>query len=384
MSNLSKALQKYYSREGKTVVFRNKQSLNQLALAMWKKLGFQQIDASVLSRVLKGERLFTAGQLTTFCQLLNLPNREQDYLFACLQQDYNSKLDLPLEVAHISAGLSQEIISELTANAFHMFYQGSYSALDKKSELVQHLSSMLALSHTTTPVIYESVGLNLYLKGRSLANGALPSQVIGSIYPLYSQLIKLSRQINSQRLYGYAHILLCNGYYLAGGYSNAAAKHKSYSHSIRHGKIALTYLAEDDHESLFALRCMASSASYINDQATTAHVVKRAKQVIPRQPKDNFINSLHLSMSLSRCLAITGAANPFATQELASKYFRRSLANTGVYEVSGIKEEVDTLLLLRTQDTNYIQTKIKEGLNLAQQYNFRRQKKYFNKLLRSL
>lgn len=88
MSDLSEALQKYYSREGKRVLFRNNCSLNQLAMAMWEQLGFHQIDSSVLSRVLKGERLFTTPQLKVFCKLLTLSRKEEEYLFACLQQDF--------------------------------------------------------------------------------------------------------------------------------------------------------------------------------------------------------------------------------------------------------------------------------------------------------
>lgn len=51
--------------------------------------------------------------------------------------------------------------------------------------------------------------------------------------------------------------------------------------------------------------------------------------------------------------------------------------------LSVIKEEVDTLLLLKTRDNSYVQRRSKEGLELANEYGFRRQKKYFNKLLRT-
>jgi hypothetical protein len=384
MSNLSKALQKYYSRDRKRVFFRNGQSLNQLALAMWERLGFQQIDASVLSRVLKGERLFTTPQLKVFCGLLELPKNEEDYLFACLQQDHNARLDLYAGTTYISSSLAEELVKDLTKNAFELFYQGNYGALEKKYELIHQLAASYLLGNSGDQAIGEALGLNLYLRGRTIANGELPSRVIDKIYPIFSQLIKMSRTSHSRLLHGYAYVLLCTAYYLAGGYSNSSAKYRFYSTSIKLAKKAVDNLPEDDHEALFALRSMAASAYYIHDQATVLYVAKKVKEVIPKQPKENYINALHLSITLSKGLAATNTSNPFLIQEFATNHFKRSLSHTGVYEVSAIKEEIDTLLLLGTQDNSYIQRRLKEGLELASEYNFSRQKKYFNKLLRTL
>jgi hypothetical protein len=71
-SLLSDELRKYYTRKGNRLLFVNKMTLNQLALAMWEKLGFQGIDASVLSRVVSGERTFTPRQADVFCKITSL------------------------------------------------------------------------------------------------------------------------------------------------------------------------------------------------------------------------------------------------------------------------------------------------------------------------
>jgi hypothetical protein len=62
-------------------------TLNQLALAMWEKLNFQGMDASALSRIINGERLFTLKQLTTFGQILRLRKIEQERLKLILLQE---------------------------------------------------------------------------------------------------------------------------------------------------------------------------------------------------------------------------------------------------------------------------------------------------------
>ncbi len=384
MSNLSQALMKYYSREGKRILFENGDSMNQLALSMWERLGFQQIDASVLSRVIKGERLFTAPQLRAFCSLLSLPRHDEEHLVTCLQQDYNSRLDLVVGTTLISSSLTQELIKSLTINAFEMFYQGNYDALEKKYDFIQQLASSYSTSNGDSGIINESLGLILYIKGRTIANGELSSHVISRIYPIFNQLIKISQISCSKVLYGYAYVLMSTAYYLAGGYSDSFSKHKFYSTSIKLAKKAVDNLPEDDHESIFALRSMAASAYYIHDQETIFFVLKKAKMIIPKQPKKNYINTLHLSMTLSKGLAASKVTDPFSIQESASNHFKRTLLNTGVYEISGIKEEVDTLLLLNTQEKSYMQNRLKTGLNLATEYNFPRQKKYFKKLLRTV
>jgi hypothetical protein len=283
-----------------------------------------------------------------------------------------------------TSSLAQEAIQDLTSNAFDTFYQGNYDALNKKYELVAQLANAYALSNDNNRIVSEALGFNLYLKGRTIANGELPSRVIGKVYPIFQRLLRMSRHSHSRLLYGYAHVLLRAAYYNAGGYSEAIWKHRFYKTSIRLAKKAIDNLPEDNHESIFALRSMAASASYIHDHEVLSYALKRAKRIIPRQPRGNYINTLHLSITLSKSMAAANMSDPFSIREFAASYFDKSLVDTGVYEISGIKEEVDTLLLLRTGEVGYIRSRLKVGLGLASMYKFPRQKKYFSKLLNTL
>jgi hypothetical protein len=382
MSYLSNALKEYYTREGKRVAFRNKQSLNQLALTMWEMLGCQQIDASVLSRVLKGERLFTPLQLKVFCTLLEVSDKEEEYLLTCLQRDHNARLDTPVGATNVvPSSLARRLTEELTRGAFDMFYQGNYDEVLEKSELVQQLTNTYI--GRDAKATNEVLGLNLYLKGRILANGELPTRVMGRLHPIFNELVRIRQTSDGGLLHGYTYILQSNAYYLAGGYSNAATKRKLYNSSISLAKKAVDTLPEDDRESLFALRLMAASAYYIDDQDTIRFLLKKAKDIILRQPKSNYVNALHLSMTLSKCMVASNMSNPFVMSELATNYFKRTLSGTGVYEVSSKKEEIDTLLLLRV-DKRYIAGQLKEALQLADEHGLLRQKNYFNKLLRAM
>lgn len=58
-----------------------------MALQMWELLDFSEIDHSVLSKVIHGERLFTFKQLSVFCKLMKLSQIQRNVLFDALIND---------------------------------------------------------------------------------------------------------------------------------------------------------------------------------------------------------------------------------------------------------------------------------------------------------
>lgn len=58
-----------------------------MALQMWELLDFSEIDHSVLSKVIHGERLFTFKQLSVFCKIMKLSQVQRNILFEALIND---------------------------------------------------------------------------------------------------------------------------------------------------------------------------------------------------------------------------------------------------------------------------------------------------------
>lgn len=94
MYRLAQALQKYHIKRGNKLCFSNGMTLNRLSLEMWERLGFRGIDSSVLSKVIHGKRLFSLKQLRIFCDVMNLPQSERNYLFEILAKDIMTKLGI--------------------------------------------------------------------------------------------------------------------------------------------------------------------------------------------------------------------------------------------------------------------------------------------------
>jgi len=385
MTNLSKALELYYRREKNKIIFINNQTLNQLAFTMWEKLGYQQIDGSVISRVISGERLFNALQLNAFCIALNLKKSEEEFLFSCLVEDTNAKNNLASHGFFIPASVGYDLIENLVKDGFRTLSEGKTKNLETKCNLLDtviHLTNnKIAFQNDK---MSESIALNLYLKGRVVEGLGLPEDIIRNTLPISKKLFEIARTTKNKAIYAYGLILLSNAYYLTGGYSSSTDKHKFYQSSISLGRKAMENLDDTNNEKLFGLRVMSASASYIKDESTTMQIYATTNQILTKQPLENRVNALHLCGTLSKGLAVCNKKNPFFLKEKAIEYFNSDLTNTGIYEISSIKVEIDTLIALKSGENKYMTNRIKRGMEIAEQDGFIRHKNYFNTLLANL
>ncbi len=265
MTHLSEALQKHYVRQGNRIVFSNGQSLNKVALVLWEDLGGKAMDASVLSRVLSGKRLFTGVQLHAFCRLLDLSDHDRENLSECLRQDCNARFGLTQGEVTISSSFVRETILSLADQSVKLFYAGEYETVRSNYESIEQLVTMSQKNINFDIELTEAIGLGLYMYSRASYSNELPSLILNKVKPVFSQLIRMSNDAQSLLLFGYAHSLLADAYYGAGGYSNASAKSQYHALAIRHAKKAIDVLPADHHERLFAFRTMVASANYAGE-----------------------------------------------------------------------------------------------------------------------
>jgi hypothetical protein len=279
--------------------------------------------------------------------------------------------------------VAQEAFHELASDSFGLFYSGQYETLGQRYHLLQRLTLINSSDRGLDQPTAEALGTSLYFYGRAISSSELPSRVVAKVTPIYRQLDSMSREYHSSLLYGYACSLLCDAYYGAGGYSDASAKRKYYALSIKYAKKAIDVLSEDNHEALFALRTMAASGYYMRDHEAVEFVVQQVKRTLPQQAPGNYVNGIHLGMTVSKCLAASGSRNPFLVQDMVDRHFSQNLAGTGAYEISGIKEDLETMALLKSSDEDYMRDQAQEGLRLANQYQLTRHSRYFKRLINS-
>lgn len=98
MGRLTAILQNYYKTKGNKIVFKNGLTLNGLSVLMWEILEYKEVDSSVLSRVIHGQRLFTYKQLEVFCEALSLREKEKTELKYALSQDILSRSNINIDI----------------------------------------------------------------------------------------------------------------------------------------------------------------------------------------------------------------------------------------------------------------------------------------------
>ncbi len=157
MGCFASALQKYYTRKGGKIVFANGMSLNKLALEMWEGQHFSKIDASVLSKVINGKRIFTKQQLETFCSLLRVPQIEKDFLLFCLQKDYCSREQIDIDEFYISKTEVFTLIKDLL-----LFASDAQRRHDDQSSdmLLNRIDSIIKKLYNTKHPLFEKKELH--------------------------------------------------------------------------------------------------------------------------------------------------------------------------------------------------------------------------------
>lgn len=388
MTQLARELSYYYVRKNNRILFKNTFTLNRLAIEMYEKLGYTQIDSSVISRVLKGERLFTPQQLETFCHILQIPEEGQINLFRALQEDHLQKKGYQKKgLIHFSNHDKIDVIDDLIREAFLVYYDGRCLPLKRLINITDTYIRQLSeksLSEPQLQKLQELQGLHLYLSGRFIGCMGLTDSIIPEMRTVSNALFSLSDTAKISKLTAYANILLSDAYYIAGGYSTDENKKKFYQESIVYGKKSLPLLDDKDHNKVLALRNMAASAVYLGDERTFLSLKKTAEEIIERQPLENRVYTLQFCATIATGDASFGIASPFKMKQKAITHFGASLKGHGAFEISDIRAELETLSIMGAKDKGYMQSLITKGSILAEQENMVRYENYFSKLESSL
>lgn len=239
---LSKALQKYYTREGNRIIFSNGMTLNQLAWEMWERLGYQGVDPSVLSRVLKAERLFTTKQFETFCETLDLSSLEKSQLKQALYRDLSAKfgikegffeegrryfIDLVEDNLNKIKQVREKDSLDLAAQWIGQIWERSIKELPKtrsfrRNKLLNLLSQILIERKRTLFVTFKT--------------DSLPQDFL----ELPVHLIHIGEEIRNNEVLGVGYAAL----------ANILVHNRKYEDSIRANKIAIDLLGDETEKAV--------------------------------------------------------------------------------------------------------------------------------------
>ncbi|MBI2051488.1 hypothetical protein HYT33_01870 [Candidatus Roizmanbacteria bacterium] len=350
---------------------------------MWERLGYRGIDASVVSRVLNGVRLFTPRQLEVFCEVLALPEREKEKLEYALYLDqvkkYGVSLPLSSQINYDILDLFDSLLDkaldyrlkgknddqESIANITHTYIQKSLHIV-KKASLRKKL--------------LEQLGTVLFLKGNALGATGLPNVIVDEAVKIVSQLITIAKQNKNPVYEAYGNIILAGAYYVAGNYSYSFRAKSLYGRSINQAQRAFQLLPDSNHEKLFALRNIIACMIYLRDKQDFINLKKTALNQLPQTNPTHFLNGLNLFNIISEGVAIFHLSDPLKIKELASKHFNAGLEGRRIHEVSEVRSDLEMSIAIKTKDKSYLTTKVERALQIAKEENYVRHYKHINKL----
>ena len=305
MGCLAEALQSFYKRQQGRIVFLNGATLNQLSLEMWEQLDCREIDASVLSKVINGKRLFSPHQLDVFCQLLSLKQHQKDSLWIALQEDYAHKFELDLFPSNDFLNL---VNTEVKRIYRLRLAGGSYQAiewLETARDLI--LKNFVKNRSFGGEKIYRILSRILVELNRNYADLTFPGKGLKRLYPQIRKQLRLAHQLKDKEALGFAYASFGDAYYVDKNYQLAA---RYFSQAAR--------LIKDLNWKLESLRAQAISLAYLQEEREFNRTERVTREVINKQKVSKSIIYCSIFEGLGRGKALLNSAQ--AHEVLAEGY----------------------------------------------------------------
>lgn len=214
-------LSDYYSRVGNRVLFRGGLSLNRLALEMWERLDYSGIDPSVISRVLRGERLFTMRQADVFCKVLDLDHEDTGKLKNALMNELIVRMGWGNFVADLENKSFLDLVRDNVNKIDRIRNEGLPNLALEWSELIndeieEKISTMVEKTHIEQILkLHASI---LKIQSRALLDGGSARDISFRFPAISKKLNKISKVLKDRNIYGYANYVSGNLLYIRGEY----------------------------------------------------------------------------------------------------------------------------------------------------------------------
>lgn len=399
MTYLSSALGNFYERRRGRIFFQNGMNLNQLALEMWERLGYREVDPSVISRVLKGERSFSPKQLKIFGQILRLSDNRLKELELLLMNDYLRKFGPDFQgLGGKTYTLSPKILESIN-NSLLLIDKLRTENPNLVKDLIDVLLAITAdktyFNRLKRASYYELIkmrGMLLYEKGHALCDTNFPSQIMKRINPILKEIKVIAKETKDNDLRSRFFHLLGSCSRVCGSYSQEKRYLTYHLRQKEAGEKGLI-LVKDPKVRFGLVNQILTGASYSGDYMFLNKKGERMADELIEKIGSNFPEETSYLLS---CLAISKSIyknrNSFSILEKSWGIFNKSVKKPHHWiEAHLIRGTLQTMVNVNNKDLNFA-SELLQRINVLSQFGFRRHQffsqKYFdlltNKNLKSL
>lgn len=376
-SHLKKALQSFYKREKNRLVFPNNMSLNQLAFEMWERLGYHEIDASVISRVLHGERLFSPKQLEVFCDVIGTTEEERNKLRDALLGDYYTKhgIDINLSISPYLFNLIEEYIETI----YKIQVNGNPELALELSEIV--LCRVRSMINETSfakysSIVYKLLTEALFEKANCYLTFIAPMNALKYLVPIVKNLREITEITKDKETLGLSLLILGEAQYVSGKFEN----------SLINFKRTLNYI-QDSNRRMRIFRVMALDSAYLQRKEIFYLIRKKAYGELNKNISVDIGRQSSLYEGIGRAEGIFRLNESNNTLDLSTRLYqltKNKFPRNYFHETQTIRSRLEIIRFLGSTNKNYLEKIGKKGLQLATLHGYKRHERKIRKILNEI
>lgn len=361
-SHLKKALQSFYKREKNRLVFSNNLSLNQLAIEMWERLNYSEIDASVISRVIHGERLFSPKQLAVFCDIINASEKQRIQLKSALWRDCYIKHSIDIDL--LSSSYSTDL-AEANIEVVHKTRISGHP--DLALELADIILSKFTNAFSNLNELKSSFIVNRLLpellqeKSYCYFETSHPNQIVDRVRPIAEKMKFLAKGADNKDAFGTALFHISDAYYVA----------EKFRISYAYSKQSLTFLV-NRVKRVKCHRNMALNLAYLGEKEGVEKIeAKLENEIVGVEP----IMTIDTLEGLGRAQGIMRLHKAFNTLEKAKQIYKSSEKEKQAHcfqEIQLLRSSLEVMSWLSPKNKQYMQKIGEKGLSIASLHGYKR------------
>lgn len=293
MVYLASELQKFYHKENNKLVFTNGMSLNQLALEMWTKLGYEGMDPSLLSRIIHGERLFTREQLRSFRRVLGLNEIEKYSLENALGKDLLYKhIGKVVPISDYGELIANETTSRIILTEIRKLrYKGDMQEALRMASFFEQVFNFTPKIQKVNILLLAKI---LNEKVRCLINIEKPNTILREVGATKEIALQIAHETKEPDVISVSHAHIGGCFYVAQRLKESA----SY--------LEKTFPLVDACTKVEYVRTLLYNYSSLHDFDSYKEVYKKAEKILSEKEKYNKNDIASIYEAISRALAIMG------------------------------------------------------------------------------
>lgn len=253
-------------------------TLNQLSLEMSERLGFKEIDASVISRVLTGERVLTQQQLCVFCKILKLKKSEETNLKLSLHSEIYSKFQ-----GRFLLNIDLDQFPEMAESAMLMVREANEKCASKLAfqwatdieERVKQELCKISDSKAINRLQQIQFGL-LEQQSISILRTEMPEKAISEVWPILIRMMNIAKQLKIRNEIGFTYAKMAEVLSLVG---DRTGNKEMLSKSSPLFKKSLSFV--EPQEKIYPLSYWMLNESYLKNIKNFEMLKKEVYKLIP-------------------------------------------------------------------------------------------------------